>query len=79
MKDIDNNYKKIYDIISPIGSGGFSTVYKAKVKGTQNYRAIKIINKDKIKSEYKKIREIFFNEVENMKICGKNNKNSVKF
>ena len=85
MSDIKNDYKNYYEIIHPIGSNGFSTVYKAKVKGKEEYRAIKVINKEKIKSEYikqdeneyKKINEILINSVENMKICGSNNKNSV--
>ena len=86
MSDIKNDYKNYYEIIHPIGSNGFSTVYKAKVKGKEEYRAIKVINKEKIKSEYikqdeneyKKINEILINSVENMKICGSNNKNSVQ-
>ena len=77
---------KDYEIIQPIGSNGFSTVYKAKVKGKEEYRAIKVINKEKIKSEYikqdeneyQKINEILFISVENILLCGSNNKNSVQ-
>ena len=80
------DYQNYYEIIQPIGSNGFSTVYKAKVKGKEEYRAIKVINKEKIKSEYikqdeneyKKLDEILINSVENMSICGSKNKNSIK-
>ena len=84
MSEIKNDYKNYYEIISQIGSGKYSTVYKVKVKGKEEYRAIKLINKEKIKSKNvksddMKISEILIKEVENMKICANNNINSVKF
>ena len=90
MININKDYRKNYDIIETIGSGKFSTVYKAKVKGKEEYVAIKVIKKEKIKEEFKKlyimkddvfnnIEERFINVVNNMKICGNNNKNSVQF
>ena len=86
-----NNYKDCYDIIKEIGNGLFSSVYKAKHKDKEEYVAIKIIDKEKIKlglrneyskqdiqQEYNKIAN-FENEVKYMKICGENNENSVKY
>ena len=71
MSEIKNDYKNYYEIISQIGSGKYSTVYKVKVKGKEEYRAIKIINKEKIKSKNiksddMKISEILIKEVENI-------------
>merc|ERR1712232_571547 len=37
-----------YEIEGEIGHGGFGTVYKARVKGTDKYRAVKKIDKRKI-------------------------------
>ena len=84
MSEIKRDYKNYYEIINLIGSGEYSTVYKVKVKGKEEYRSIKVINKEKIKSKNikiddKKISEILIKEVENMKICANNNINSVKF
>ena len=84
MSEIKNDYKNYYEIIDLIGCGKYSTVYKVKVKGKEEYRSIKVINKEKIKSKNiknddKKISEILIKEVENMKICANNNINSVKF
>ena len=76
-----------------IGVGGFCNVYKAKIKGKNEYRAIKIIDKNLIRrilrDEYLKqnveeelahYNKDFRNEVKNMEICqGNNNNNSVKF
>ena len=86
-----NNYKEFYDIKEQIGIGPFSLVSKAKVIGKEEYVAIKIIDKDKIKlglrNEYCKqdIEEEYYqvanleDEVRYMKICGENNENSVKY
>ena len=87
MSNIKRDYRFYYDIISTIGESEFSKVYKAKLKGKEEYVAIKIINKEKIKfecikldieNEFNKINELLINEVNNMKICGNNNKNSVQ-
>jgi len=88
---ITNNYKDYYDIIKEIGVGPFFSVYKAKVKEKEEYVAMKVIDKGKIKkalrNEYSK-QDIeieynnfanFENEVKYMKICGENNENSVKY
>ena len=86
-----NNYIDFYDIEDEIGAGPFCSVYKAKVKGKEEYVAIKIIDKEKIKlglrneyckqdiqSEYYKVAQ-FENEVKFLKTCGENNENSVKY
>ena len=89
------DFRNYYDIINKIGDGGFSKVYKVNLKGTNINRAIKVINKDSIKEEFKSqhIREIsneemktyvneFINEIKNMELAeGKNkdNENTVKF
>lgn len=88
----DKNYKDIYDIFNePIGVGSFGTVFKAKVKNKEEYVAIKIINKEKIKrdlrqkyltedinDEYNKIENNLIKEVDCMKKCSVNNKNSIE-
>ena len=89
------NFHDLYEIGKIIGYAGFATVYKAKLKGSNEERAIKIFDKNKIRSDYK-IKNIkiptdkelkpyidgFLNEANNMKILqGKNNENeyTVKF
>ena len=85
------DYKKYYDILEPIGSGGYGTVFKGKEKKTNELRAIKVIDLRKIKEsllynyELKEIKDQlqlcingFITEFENMKICSNNNNNSVK-
>ena len=91
LKMNNNNYKDYYDMIKEIGNGLFSSVYKAKVKGKEEYVAMKVIDKEKIKTvlrnEYYKqdIEEEynqyanFDNEIKCMKLCGENNENSVKY
>ena len=86
-----NNYEDFYEIKNNIGIGSFCSVYKAKFKGKEEYAAIKVIDKEKIKmglrkehckqdisEEYNKIAR-FNNEINYMKICGENNENSVKY
>ena len=87
----NNNYKDFYDVIKEIGNSPLSSVYKAKVKNKEEFVAIKIINKEEIKKalrkEYSKndIQQEYYkianygNEIKYMKICGENNKNSVKY
>ena len=48
MSNRKQNYKKYYENFEKIGSGKFSTVYKAKVKGKKEYVAIKVIKKEKL-------------------------------
>ena len=91
IKMNNNNYKDYYNMIKEIGNGLFSSVYKAKVKDKEEYVAMKVIDKEKIKTalrneyckqnieeEYKKATN-FDNEIKFMKICGENNENSVKY
>ena len=89
------DFRKYYDIIDKIGVGGFSKVYQVNLKGTNIKRAIKVINKDSIREEFKSqhIKEMsneemntyveeFINEIKNMELAeGKNkdNENTVKF
>ena len=85
-----DDYKKYYDIIEEIGKGAYGSVYKGKVKLTNELRAIKVIDLDIIKQnllEEYEIKDIkihlqfwidkFKNEYENMKKCSKSD-NSVK-
>ena len=88
-----NNYEQKYELMDEIGRGISGKVYKAKVKGEDEYRAIKIIDKNKIKVglrnelfkqdvelEYNTYNKDFRKEIYYMKECQKNNnKNSVKF
>ena len=86
------DYTKYYEKIELIDSGAFGHVYKGKIKGKDEYRAIKVINLDKIRYslsyEYEDENDIenilnncidgYKNEYENMRICSINNNNSVK-
>jgi len=87
----NNKYEDFYDIIEEIGCSSFSSVYKAKVKDKEEFVAINITDKEKIKStlrneyskqdieeEYNKFAN-YEKEVKYMKICGENNENSVKY
>ena len=83
----NEDYKKYYDIEQRIASGTFGVVYKAKKKDTNEKRAIKIFDKERIRIN---IRNEFFrepteeemisytnsliNEIENMKIVQSKNK-----
>ena len=59
MSNIKKDFKNYYEGISKIGYGKFSTVYKVKPKGKIEYRALKVINKEIIKSQcIKKILEM---------------------
>ena len=87
----NNKYEDFYKNIKEIGSGPFSTVYKAKAKDKEEFVAIKVTNKERIKTalrnDYSKqdIRQEYYqitnleNEVKYMKICGENNENSVEY
>ena len=70
------DYTKYYEIISLIGNGYYSEVYKGKEKITNEFRAIKIMDlyKMKIFNEFEKNINRYKNEYENTK----NNINSVK-
>ena len=85
------NYKDFYEILDVIGKGGYGCIYKGRDKKTKELRAIKVIAIGKIRenlsSQYgieeieeqlKLCIERFIQEFEIMKICSKNNENSVK-
>ena len=88
----NNNYKEKYELLEIKGEGSYGRVHKAKVKGKDEYRAIKILNKEDIKkglrNEHRKqdveqefipyIKD-FKNNKKFMNICQKNNINSVRF
>ena len=83
------DFRIFYEIENKIGDTPFATVYKAKIKGSDDYRAIKIFDKTKIINEFKKKNyrdptyeemkpyiDSFNNEVEHMRIVqGKNKEN----
>ena len=88
---INNNYKKYYDIIDLIETGGYGCVYKGREKETKELRAIKVMSIEKIEQsllcqyEREEIKDQidlcikgFIEEFNNMKICSNNNSNSVK-
>ena len=92
---MSQNFRDYYDLGEKIGEGGFGVVYKAKVKGTNEQRAIKLVDKNTIKDNISKQsfreptqKELDFyysclkNEVKNMQMMeGDNgeNENTVKF
>ena len=82
-KRIYEDYKNYYEIIGDkIGFGNFGSVYKAKVKNSDEIRAIKVIDIDCDNDEEIEIGiNAIINELNNMKICSNENKNeySVKF
>ena len=47
MKKEEEDFRNYYDIIKKIGEGGFGIVYEAKIKNTEELRAIKVIDKKK--------------------------------
>ena len=85
--------QKYYELNEKIGETKYAIIYKATEKETNQLRAIKIYNKNKIKNELKKdlkkepsdenlkpYIDGFYREMELMKIIqGKNNDNAVKF
>ena len=85
------NYQIYYDIMEEIGEGVYGSVYKGIEKKTQELRALKVMNYNKIKkilsyqyeaSDIEKQLELlikeFIKEFDNMKICSYYNNNSVK-
>ena len=88
---IKKNYKEYYEIIEVIGIGGYGCVYKGRDKNTKEMRAIKVMSIEtirgnlafkyeieEIEEQLKKCIEGFIEEYKIMKICSKNNENSVK-
>ena len=90
-KRSSNDYMKYFDNLVGIGSGAFTIVYKGREIKTNELRAIKVIQLDKLKEniftnieededpekKYKECIDGYINECENMKICS--NINSVKY
>ena len=80
--NINEDYKKKYEILGRIGKGSYASVFKAKKKENDEIRAIKIIYLDDMDEEdRKKELELIINELNSMKICSNDNNNiySVKF
>ena len=87
------SYEQKYELLDEIGRGSFGKVYKARVIGKDEYRAIKIIDKNRIKAglrnefdkqdveqEYVPYNKDFKKEIYYMEDCQKNNnKYSVTF
>ena len=86
-----NDYKQLYTNFVQIWEGTFGKIYRARNILTNRYDALKIIDKEKIKSllrnqymkddidnEFKSYFKNFLNEIEFMKICCKDNINSIK-
>ena len=44
---MDNDFRNYYDIITILGEGAFGKVYKVKIKEKNEYRALKLIDKNK--------------------------------
>ena len=88
-----NDYKEEYNNLEKIGSGNYGNVYKGLLKKEKEYRAIKVIDKEEMKKRFKNtkndndveeefnlyIKNGLINEINNMKICMKDNLNSIKF
>ncbi len=92
----EQDFRKYYEIIGePIDKGAFGLIYKSKEKEKNEYRAIKVIDKNELRKQYvsenfdamseeemNKTIEKFKNEIKYMEIMeGKNkeNKNTVKY
>ena len=91
----EKDYHKKYEIKKKIGESGFATIYCAKIRESEELRAIKIFDKSKVRKEFKRknFREAteenikpyiisFINEINHMKMVeGDNNENinTVKF
>ena len=88
----EEDYNKYYEKGHKIGEGGFGKVYGGVKKDTNEKRAIKIIDKEKIRADYMKEFFVYIsdeekkahindllNEIKNMILMERNNENSVKF
>ena len=85
------NYTDYYEIIESIGAGAFGCVYKVKEKVTNNYRAAKVIDFDRISENIlmesgienldenlNHCIEDYIKEYKIMELCSQNNVNSVE-
>ena len=91
-KNID--WRNDYEVGNKLGKGKFGEVYEATTKNSKEKRAVKVLNKQKVRDAYFKINneepteeqmmpyiQCFINEVKNMELAlGKNkdNENAVK-
>jgi surface protein len=87
-----DDFRNYYNIVEKIGAGGFGVVYKTIKKDTEEKRAIKIIDKQRIRDDYmnenftpiseeemKAHIDKLINEIKNMKIVEDNkNENTVR-
>ena len=86
-----NNYKDIYKIGNKLGDGGFAQVFEAIHIETNEKRALKIIDKKKIKENIKKAKFVgepteedmkpyidgFYNEIKNMQMMEGEDKENI--
>ena len=49
---IEEDFSKYYDIINVIGNGAYGFVYKSKEKNKYELRAIKVMDLDKIRTNF---------------------------
>ena len=49
---IEEDFSKYYDIINVIGNGAYGFVYKGKEKNKNKLRAIKVMDLDKIRTNF---------------------------
>ena len=81
---MNDDYKKYYEILEMIGRGGYGDIFKIKDKYTSELKALKriYIDIDEFDEEDNE-KKLYINSIkksiEIMKICCKNNNNSVKF
>ena len=86
----DEEFKSKYEILNQVAQGSYGKVYKAKDKKTDELRAIKFIDKERIKynlrnennsndieEKFKEFQINFLNEIKLMKVC--ENENSIKY
>ena len=87
---LNEDYNKKYKNLKKIGAGNFTDVYETKIINENEKRAMKIIKledmrlnlDDEFEDADQEINERINklkNEIENMKICGNNNENSVRY
>ena len=89
-KEKNDDFRKVYEIENEIGESGFATIYSAKIKGTNELRAIKVFDKNKIRKKIisKKFKEStnedinpyiesFKNEFNHMKMIEGKNKDNI--
>ena len=80
-------FEEKYKNLEKIGEGSYGEIFKSKIEGKDEYRAIKIIDIERYKNilinnfstnleeGLDKFKHCIFTEIENMKICSQENKN----